>query len=77
METLGGKANDMGESSASINNPRIEFIQSLFSSTYCTFELIELQRICFFLIFNISCAFATLSYEGKKQEEVNALEQVR
>ena len=74
LETLGGKANEMGESSASIKNTRIEFIHSLFKSSYCTFELIELQRICFFLIFNVSCALSSLTYEGKKKEELVALE---
>lgn len=74
LETLGGKSNDMGESSASIRNPRIDFIQGLFSSSYCTFELIELQRIVFFLIFNLSCSISAVFYEGKSQEELNALE---
>ena len=48
IENIGAKENKFSI------NPRIEYINSLFPDTFCVFEKIVVQRLFYFMIFNIA-----------------------
>ena len=54
-------------------NTRLDFIRGLFGESYCVFEMIEAQRICFFFIFNASCALSAFFYESSQEERLSDL----
>jgi len=47
-------------------NARLEFINGLFPDTYCVFEKIEMQRMFYFLLFNIACCVAQINFISDK-----------
>ena len=69
IESLGDGSAATGESTA-----RVQFIDSFFPATYCTFEKIQIQRFFYFLIFNISCSISQIFCED---EEWQRYEQVK
>lgn len=59
-EGLTGSGTD-GVTDASLNsNPRIDFINSLFSVTFTVFEKISIQRTFYFFVFNVSCILSLI-----------------
>ena len=47
------------------SDPSVQRMLSLFPQSYCTFEVIMLARIVYFLLFNIICSVAELR-DGKE-----------
>ena len=43
-------------------NPRIDMINSLFPDTWCVFEKLEVQRMVYYLIFNLACTTAQIYF---------------
>lgn len=56
------------------SDPSVQRILSFFPQSYCTFEVIVLSRIVFFLLFNIICS-VSLTYvlnDDKERERLSA-----
>ena len=62
IEAFAGQQSDLEQ--ILNKNKRIEFINSLFSSTYCVFEQISIQRMVFFYIYNLSCVVSSVLYKN-------------
>ena len=54
-------------------NQRIEMINNLFGPTFCVFEKIIVQRLFYFLVFNISCSLSEVYTKEQKTAKASQI----
>lgn len=70
MEQLVGESKDSTNPSQGTGdiNKRIELINALFGPTFCVFEKIVVQRLFYFLVFNVSCTLSEIYTKEEKTQ---------
>lgn len=51
-------------------NTRIEMIASFFPSTFIPYEILQVQRLAFYFIFNVACAMSQIFFNSREQEDL-------
>lgn len=59
-----------GEGGAFQQKSRIDFINSLFSPTWCIYEKIHTQRLLYLFVFNVACTLADVFFDDKFAKEM-------
>jgi len=58
------------------SDPSVQRILSMFPQSYCTFEVILLARLVYFLIFNIVCSISITYMLDEDKERVRLSEEM-
>jgi len=64
-----------GEGGAFQQKTRIDFINSLFSPTWCLYEKIHTQRLLYLFVFSVACTLADVFFEDKFAKEMEDMKQ--
>lgn len=65
-----------GQGGALQQKSRIDFINTIFSSTWCVYEKIHTLRLVYFLVFNVSSIIAEIYFDDKFARELGQMKQV-
>lgn len=59
------------------SDPSVQRILSMFPQSYCTFEVVMLARIVYFLVFNVVCSISVTYVLDEEKERVAKSEEMR
>lgn len=79
MDSMSGKESQDemggGEGGAFQQKNRIDFINSLFSPTWCIYEKIHTLRLLYMFVFNVACALADVFFDDTFAKEMENMKQ--
>ena len=68
---------NQGSDTIANKNQRVEMINAFFPNTWCVFEKIEVQRLVYFLIFNLSCCISGINFASEDEHQIDDLKIVK